>query len=117
MLHFNYQIKKTVPNYNPTKKLVLAVNVFWCYFQKFKLFMIFKVIIKITPVSKKKLKTPRTAPMLHFNYQIKILAPNYNPKKKLVLAVKVFWCYFQFSKFFKAVFCSQYFKTILFKVF
>jgi hypothetical protein len=29
--------------------------------------------------------------MLQFNYQIKIPALNYNPKKKLVLAVKVFW--------------------------
>jgi hypothetical protein len=45
-------------------------------------------------VSKKKLKTPRIAPMLQFNYQIKIPALNYNPKKKLVLAVKVFWVLF-----------------------
>jgi hypothetical protein len=46
-------------------------------------------------MSKKKLKTPEVAPMLHFNYQIKIPARICNPKKKLVVAVKVFWCYFQ----------------------
>jgi hypothetical protein len=62
--------------------------------------MIFKVILKNTPVSKKKLKAPRIAPMLRSNYQINRPVRICNPKKKLVLAVKVFWCYFQNSKFF-----------------
>jgi hypothetical protein len=47
----------------------------------------FKVILKKTPVSKKKLKKPEVALMLHFNYQIKISARICNPKKKLVLGV------------------------------
>jgi hypothetical protein len=42
-------------------------------------------ILKKTSVSKKKLKMPRIAPMLHFNYQIKILASSYNSTTKLVL--------------------------------
>jgi hypothetical protein len=58
-------------------------------------------ILKKTPVSKKKLKTPEVASMLLFNYQLKIPARICNPKKKLVLAVKVFWWYFQKFKFFK----------------
>jgi hypothetical protein len=52
-----------------------------------------------TPVSKKKLKTLEVAPMLHFNYQIKIPARIRNPKKKLVLAVKVFDVIFKNSNF------------------
>jgi hypothetical protein len=41
MLLLNYQIKIPVRICNPKKKLVLAVKVFWCIFQKFKFFMIF----------------------------------------------------------------------------
>jgi hypothetical protein len=67
------------------------------YLKKYDFSRSFK---KIPQRVKKKLKTPKIAPMLHFNYQIKIPAPNYNPTKKSVLAVKVFWCYFQKIKFF-----------------
>jgi hypothetical protein len=38
----------------------------------FKKMRFFKVVLKKTPSSKNKLKTPEVAPMLHFNYQIKI---------------------------------------------
>jgi hypothetical protein len=44
---------------------------------------IFQGHLKKTSVSK---KTPEVAPILHFNYQIKIAARICNPKKKLVLA-------------------------------
>jgi hypothetical protein len=51
----------------------------------FKKIRFFKVVLKKTPVSKKKTKNARS-PMLHFNYQIQIPNRICNPKKKLVLA-------------------------------